>query len=157
MSFIGLRQRLAGQRQLLVNFASLSSINLLNMLAPVIVIPWLLHTLGVRQYGVIALHQYLGQFVLMLVDFGFNTWSVNEVAGRTDDRAGLARLVGSIYLIKLALSGLVVLAIAVLTLMPQWADAAGLSLPLLAAFAAVGVVNSFYPGWLFQGLERIHA
>ncbi len=125
MSFIGLRQRLAGQRQLLVNFASLSSINLLNMLAPVIVIPWLLHTLGVRQYGVIALHQYLGQFVLMLVDFGFNTWSVNEVAGRTDDRAGLARLVGSIYLIKLALSGLVVLAIAVLTLMPQWADAAG--------------------------------
>lgn len=142
---------------MLLNFVSLSSINLLNLLAPVIVIPWLLHTLGVRLYGVIALHQYLGQFVLMWVDFGFNTWAVNEVAGRAQDRRALAALVGSIYLLKLALCAVVVLAFGVLALNPRWVAAAGLNLPLLAAFAALGALNSFYPGWLFQGLERIHA
>lgn len=148
---------LGRNRQLLANFASLSSVNLINLAAPLAIIPWLLHTLGVQQYGMVALHQYMGQFVLMLVDFGFPTYCVNEVAARVGDRVALARFVGSVYLVKLGLAALALLGVLTLAMSPGLAQLTGLSSPMLAGFAAVGIVSSFYPSWLFQGLERIHA
>lgn len=148
---------LSGNRQLLANFASLSSVNLINLAVPIVTIPWLLHTLGVQQYGMVALHQYMGQVVLMLVDFGFPTYCVNEVVTRTGDRMALTRFVCSVYMVKFTLAALALTVVLVLAMSPTLAGLTGLSFPMLAGFAGVGIVSSFYPNWLFQGLERIHA
>jgi PST family polysaccharide transporter len=48
------------------------------------------------------------------------------------------------------------LAVLTLTLFPALSQLTGLSAPMLAGFAVVGTLNSFYPTWLFQGLERMH-
>jgi len=144
-------------RQVFVNFFSLSTVNLINLVLPFIVIPWLLHVLGVELYGQVALYQYVGQFVLMFVDFGFPIYCVREVASRIGDRHELAGFIGSVFFLKILLSLFVVFVFVLVVLLQDFFIQNEISLSLLAGFIFVGALSSFYPSWFFQGLEKMHA
>lgn len=141
--------------QLLKNFTFLSVINLINLVAPLIIIPWLIHKLGLAAYGVIAFHQYFGQFVLMFVDFGFPIYAVNEVAYRRNSKEDLASFLYSAYIIKLVLALTTIIVAASLIAFDQANQSLGISPGLLAGFVANAILTSLYPGWFFQGIERI--
>ncbi len=141
--------------QLLKNFTFFSIVNLINLIAPLIIIPWLIHKLGLSAYGVIAFHQYFGQFVLMLVDFGFPIYAVNEVASRRNSKEDLARFLYSAYFIKLVLALATIIVAAIIIASDQASDALGISSVLLAGFVANAILTSLYPVWFFQGIERI--
>jgi polysaccharide transporter, PST family len=141
--------------QLIKNFTFLSAVNLINTIAPLAIIPWLIHQLGISEYGTIAFHQYFGQFVLMFVDFGFPMYAVNEVARRRDNKKDLARFLYSAYFIKLALMLIAISVAASIIISDQASTALGISSVLLAGFVANAILTSFYPSWFFQGIERI--
>lgn len=141
--------------QLLKNFTFLSVVNLINLVSPLIIIPWLIHKLGLSAYGVIAFHQYFGQFVLMLVDFGFPIYAVNEVASYRNNKEDLARFLYSAYFIKLVLALAAISVTATIIGSDQATEALGISSVLLAGFVVNAILTSLYPGWFFQGIERI--
>jgi O-antigen/teichoic acid export membrane protein len=142
------RSKLAG------SYLSLSSVTALNVLFPLILIPYLIHVLGIGGYGTLAFHQYLSQFALVLLDFGFPLYAVPEVARRTGDAHALSRFVFHVYMIKVGLLGLLAFGVIVLLLLKKIGFVAGISSALTLGFFAVATVNSFAPTWLFQGLER---
>lgn len=141
--------------QLIKNFTFLSAVNLINLVAPLVIIPWLIHKLGLSAYGVIAFHQYFGQFALMLVDFGFPLYAVNEVASRRNRKEDLTRFLCSAYFIKLGLAMTAIIVVATIICSDQVSQALGISSGLLAGFVANAILTSLYPGWFFQGIERI--
>lgn len=141
--------------QLLENFTYLSAINLINLITPLAIIPWLIHQLGISAYGTIAFHQYFGQFVLTLVDFGFPIYAVNEVASRRNSKENLARFLYSAYFIKLGLALAAICFAATIIASDHASEALDISLVLLAGFVANAILTSLYPGWFFQGIERI--
>ncbi|MGV1045289.1 oligosaccharide flippase family protein [Limnohabitans sp.] len=141
--------------QLLKNYISISIVNLINLVAPLVIIPWLIHKLGLSAYGVIAFHQYFGQFVLVLVDFGFPMYAVSEVASRRNNNDDLTRFLWGAYIIKLGLAVIAIIAAATIIASDQASQALGISSVLLAGFVANAILTSLYPGWFFQGIERI--
>lgn len=141
--------------QLFKNFSSLSAVNLINLVAPLIVIPFLINKLGLVGYGSIALHQYIAQFVMVLVDFGFPIYCVNEVAKRATNSDTLAKFVCSVYLIKIFIASVLLLATYFLFVL-DLSNKAGVVDSLAFLFVFVGIANSFFPNWFYHGIEKIH-
>jgi len=142
------RSKLAG------SYLSLSSVTALNVLFPLVLIPYLIHVLGIQGYGTLAFYQYLSQFVLVLLDFGFPLYAVPEVARRGQDVRALSCFVFQVYTIKIGLFGFVAFSVAIVLLLGKTGVVASVSPELTLGFFFVTTLNSFAPTWLFQGLER---
>lgn len=129
---------------------------MISLLFPIITIPYLIKTLGAANYGLLAYHQYLGQFVLVVLDFGFPLYAVSEVARRSEEPEALGTFLSDVYLVKLAVLGLALLALGVAIGMSRIFQWNGISGWLLVAFAGAAAFNSFAPTWLYQGLDTLH-
>jgi O-antigen/teichoic acid export membrane protein len=128
-------------------------VNFINLALPLLTIPYLISTLGTHGYGVLAYHQYLGQFALVVLEFGFPLYAVSEVARRCEDSRALGRFIADVYLIKLAVAGLTALGLALVVGVANFLKLEGLSVPLLCVFVLTAAFNSFAPTWFFQGLD----
>jgi len=141
------------KNKILQNFSSLTVVNLVNLLLPIITIPYLIKTLGATNYGLLAYHQYLGQFILVVLDFGFPLYAVSEVARRAQEPIALGGFVMDAYIVKLFVLLLVLIVVALVSVASKFFEWKSLSVWLLIAFSGVAIFNSFAPSWLFQGLD----
>lgn len=140
------------RRKLLGNIFWLYSLQGLNYLVPLAVLPYLVRVLGVERYGLIAFAQAFAQYFVILTDYGFNLSATRRIALLRDDREQVSDLYWSVLLIKcvLMLLGAIVLAALVITLPRFRADA------LLYVIAYIAVLGSaLFPIWLFQGMEQM--
>lgn len=122
-----------------------------NYLAPLLVWPYLMAVLGVEQFGVFSFGIALAQYLMLLVDFGFNLTATKQIAlarGNDTETNRLFTATMSAKLLLLALSGLVVLA---LSAVPRFA------MYRLMMWITWGMVvgNTFSMFWLFQGTGKI--
>lgn len=91
----------------------------------------------------------------MLVDFGFPMYAVNEVASCHNKKENLTRFLWGAYIIKLGLALAAISVAATIIASDQAREALGISSVLLSGFVANAILTSLYPGWFFQGIERI--
>jgi PST family polysaccharide transporter len=138
------------------NFTSLTAVNFINLALPLLTIPYLIKTIGSLNYGVLAFHQYLGQFALVVLEFGFPLYGVSEVARRHEDRKSLGRFMADVGIIKLVVLAFVLLALAVVIAMSGVLGWKSVHAPMLCAFVAAAALNSFAPIWFLQGLDMSH-
>jgi O-antigen/teichoic acid export membrane protein len=146
-----LAQRLFASR-LARNAAALYSVQGLQYLIPLITLPWLVRALGTEGYGLMNVAAAFGGYLQVLCDYGFQLSASRAVAVRRDDRAYVSEQVAATLQAKLllALAGAAAAA-AVLALSPVHREHA----LLLALGAAGSLLASFFPSWLFQGMERM--
>ncbi len=130
----------------------LYSLQGLNYLVPLAVLPYLVRILGVERYGLIAFAQAFAQYFVILTDNGFNMSATRRIAVIRDNPEEVSRLYWSVILIKSGLMfiGVVVAALLVATV-PRFRSNAE-----LYAIAYVAVLGSvLFPVWLFQGMEQM--
>src|SRR5262245_38599098 len=65
---------------LVQNAAALYGVQVGRKIAPLIVVPYLARTLGVAGWGMVAFAQSLGEFIVLIIEFGFNLSATREVA-----------------------------------------------------------------------------
>lgn len=123
-----------------------------NLLMPVIVIPYLMKTLGATGYGRIGFALSAAQYLIIIIDFGFNLSATKSAALVKDDKEKLTRLFWSVVWVKAALllASLLVL-IAAIYLVPQFETyrlAVWMTIPQI-----VGHTFTFL--WLFQGIGKV--
>lgn len=122
-----------------------------NYLLPLVVWPYLMVTLCADGFGRLGLAMSLAQFMMLVVDFGFNLSATKQVALHAEDRNRLGRIVSS----TLRAKGWLLTACAVLLLgmlcIPQYAPY--YSMCLISFGMVIG--NTFTFQWLFQGLGKI--
>ncbi|CAG2135348.1 oligosaccharide flippase family protein [Cupriavidus plantarum] len=123
-----------------------------NYLFPLVLLPFLGHKLGVREFGVLAYCQALAQYLILLTDYGHNLSATRVVSLRRDDPAAIAEVFSATMLAKLLLLlGAALLMGAALLGLPDLRE----HWTILAA-AFVGVfANAVTPIWLYQGLEKM--
>jgi PST family polysaccharide transporter len=146
----------SSNNQLIRNFTFLSVVHLINIAAPLLIVPYIIYRVGLSAYGLLAFHQYFGQFAFLFIDFGFSVYAVNEVSSLRGNKKKLANFIRSVYLIKIFLALLVIIVVGGILMSSYGGDALGISPVLLAGFVANAILNSFYPAWFYQGSERIH-
>ncbi len=124
----------------------------LNYLVPLAVLPYLVRTLGVERYGLIAFAQALAQYFIILTDYGFNLSATKRVALIHDDRERLADLYWSVIALKLFLMCVgAMFAAAVVFAIPRLrSDAAAYAIAYIAVLG-----SCLFPQWLFQGMEQM--
>jgi O-antigen/teichoic acid export membrane protein len=136
------------------NILALYSVQGLNYLLPLIVLPYLLRVLGPAPYGAIVLAQSLCGYLTIFTDFGFNFSATRAVSLARHDSEALARILWS----TLCAKTLLLLAGAVL-LLPVVLAAPGLRarVALIGACSLQVLGSVLLPQWYLQGLERMRS
>jgi PST family polysaccharide transporter len=67
-------------KTLLENFVSLSALQLIGMLLPLITLPYILRVIGFEKYGIIVFATSLIAYFMALTDFSFQITAVRDVA-----------------------------------------------------------------------------
>ncbi len=143
-----------GARLLMENFASLSAVQVLAYLFPLITTPYLTRALGAERFGAAAsAASFVGLFVY-LTNYGFGISATRQIAIYRNDLQRLSGVAGAVIFLKAALLfvGFGIMALIVATV-PKLRHEAGLYFLMFGTVAG----EMLYPLWLFQGLEKMKA
>lgn len=143
-----------GARLLMENFASLSAVQVLAYLFPLITTPYLTRALGAERFGVAAsAASFVGLF-MYLTNYGFGISATRQISIYRNNLERLCVVAGAVLFLKGALlfAGFSIMALIVATV-PKLQHEAGL---YFLMFGTV-VGEMLYPLWLFQGLEKMKA
>jgi PST family polysaccharide transporter len=146
-----LAARLA-RNQLVQNAAALYGVQVVRKVLPLVIVPYLARVLEPSGWGVMAFTQSLAEFVVLVIEFGFNLSATREIARNRHSTAAcgeiMAGVLGSQFI--LAVCGLLG-AFLVSRAIPVLRD----NPKLLAAGFFYAIAQGFIPLWFFQGLERM--
>ncbi len=124
----------------------------LNYVAPLIVFPYLMMVLGAEKFGYIGFSLSVNQYLMLLVDFGFNLSATKKIAQAKDNPDEINKIFSATLWAKM---GLLLISFIILLifafLIPRFQI---YSTTLLIMFLMV-VGNAFSFIWLFQGLGKI--
>lgn len=137
---------------LLENFISLSSLQLVGMVLPLITLPYILRVLGFENYGIIVFSSTLIAYFTSLTDFSFKLTATRDVAISKHSKIKLSYIYSKVMIIKglfLSLSFLIITLI-VFNYKPFYENRIiyFLTAPILLGHA-------LFPDWFFQGIEKM--
>ena len=140
------------KKRLFSNFASLSVMQTLSFILPLLTMPYLVRILGLEKYGLVIFGQAFAVFFNILVDFGFNLSATREVSIYREDEEILTQIFSSVMTLKFLLiiaSFLLLFPIifAFEKLSNDW------QLYYLSFLAVIG--KAMFPVWYFQGIEKM--
>lgn len=134
------------------NFLSLSSLQLVIMLLPIITLPYVLRILGYEKYGLIALAASLVGYFQSVVDYSFKVTAVRDISvnGYSIKRRNIIySRVMTTKAIFLLLSALIIGAI--LYIYPPFSNEKELF--IYSILSLIGF--ALFPDWFFQGVEKM--
>ncbi len=123
----------------------------LNYIAPLLVLPYLIKVLGAEKFGYIGFSLSVMQYLMLIVDFGFNLSATKRVALAKDNQDELNNIFTSTLYAKAGLLLISFLVLAVFSLIPRFEVYRE---TLFIMFLMV-VGNTFTFVWLFQGMGKI--
>jgi polysaccharide transporter, PST family len=144
----GLHER----RTVLKNFASLTVLQAITYILPIVILPYLFRTIGADKFGLIAFAQAFVQYFMILTDYGFSISATREISLCQNEHAKVSEIFSSVMLTKLALvfASFLILG-SIVYFVPKFRNDW-----LVYAFSFGSIVgNTLFPVWLFQGTEKM--
>jgi polysaccharide transporter, PST family len=136
----------------LQNFFSLSSLQGISYLLPLVILPYLIRAIGPDKFGLIAFAQAFVQYFMILTDYGFSLSATRKIALCQLNKKKTCAIFSSVMTVKLLLSGVsFLILLAVIHLIPKFGR--DWQVYVLSFPAVIG--NSLFPVWFFQGKEKM--
>lgn len=123
----------------------------LNFVAPILVFPYLMVTLGAEKFGYISFSLAVCQYLMLIVDFGFNLSATKRIALAKDNQDDIDRIFSSTMRAKLWLLALSFAILTVIALIPQFR----VYRETMFVMFTIVIANTFSFFWLFQGLGKV--
>lgn len=147
--------RMAGRHErriVLKNFFSLSVLQAITYLLPIIILPYLFRVIGPEKFGLIAFAQAFVQYFMILTDYGFSISATKEISLCQNESIKVSRIFSSVMTAKIGLALVSLLMLGTIVyLVPKFRHD---WLVYVLSFGAV-VGNTIFPVWLFQGTEKM--
>ena len=140
------------KKRLTENFLSLSALQAVNYLLPLITLPYLVRVLGPEKFGLVTFAQAFIMYFVILTDYGFNLSATREVSINREKEGRVAEIFSSVMVVKFLLGTLSLLfLILILIFIPKFRD------DWLVYVFTSGIIlgNILFPVWFFQGMERM--
>ncbi|WP_248104861.1 oligosaccharide flippase family protein [Acinetobacter radioresistens] len=139
-------------RQLAENFFSLSILKVVNLILPLITLPYLIKVLGFHYYGAIILALSLIAYFQALTDYGFNLSATRDVARHRHSQKQLSLIYSKTIWSKIVLlSGSLIFLLLLIYFVPQFKE--DRIIFLLMCLMLIG--NAMFPEWFFRGVEKM--
>jgi len=123
----------------------------LNYLVPILVVPYLMVVLGAEKFGYYGFALAVSQWLLLIVDFGFNLSATKRIALVSDSKEKVSLIFSNVVYAKIGLLLLSFLILLSLMIVPQFVI---YRKAMLLMFTTV-IGNTFFYIFLFQGIGKI--
>lgn len=137
---------------LLHNIVALYGVQIANYIFPLIIIPYLARVLGPIGWGTVAMAQAFGQYIALMVEYGFSLSATREVARARNSLNRREELLAGIMGAKVLLA---FLAVGIAWVASRWVGAFRADPAVLWAGVFWALALAFSPMWYFQGMERM--
>lgn len=136
----------------LENFLSLTTLQGISYILPLVVLPYLVRVIGIEKFGLIAFAQAFVQYFMILTDYGFSLSATRTIALIGEHKKKVNALFSSVMTVKfiLAAASLLIL-LAILKQVPKFRNDAAV---YIFSFGTV-IGNTLFPVWFFQGKEKM--
>lgn len=139
------------RKVVLGNFASLSTLQCINYILPLLVLPYLVRVIGPEKFGLIAFAQAFIQYFMIVTDYGFSLTATRKISLCREGKE-CSEIFSTVMTVKFILSFLSYLVLlALINVIPKFRND---WLLYLFSFGAV-IGNSLFPVWFFQGTEKM--
>lgn len=139
-------------KRFVINVASLFSLNVANMLLPLLTVPYVVRIIGPERLGLLNFSQAFVTYFTLLINFGFDTNAVRTIAAHRDDKALIERVFSEVMAGKALLWVLSTLIFAGISgFVPEFRQ--HWLLHVCTYFGCLGVV--LFPVWLYQAMEDL--
>lgn len=140
------------RKKLVENFFSLSAIQIVNIVLPLITLPYVLRTIGLEKYGSIVFAWSLINYFTSITDFSFKITATRDVSVFRSSKKKLNIIYSKVMIIQSLLQVLsYMIIISVVFLYPPFYENRlifFLTIPFLFG-------NTIFPDWFFQGMEQM--
>ncbi|MDB4083298.1 oligosaccharide flippase family protein [Vicingaceae bacterium] len=143
---------LDGRASVFKNFLALGILQGTNFLIPLIIMPYLVTTIGIENYGIVGIIQALMVYFYSITDYGFLVSATRELATANGNLTKIGEVFNKVFFTKMLL--LVVAALLLALLVFLIPDLTELAFPITLGFAVV-VGQTLLPVWFFQGVEKM--
>lgn len=140
------------EKKILENFSYLSMLQVGRYLIPLIIVPYLIRTIGSELYGLVIFAQSVIAYFVLLVDYGFNLTGVREVSIHRDDINKLSSIVSGILIIKLSFF---IFSSVVLIVIASFINIINENIYLFTFTLWMCLYEVVFPKWYFQGIEKM--
>lgn len=146
-----MKQRLKQHQQLLENILSLSVLQVLNIVLPLITLPYLMTVVGKGNYGAYAVAFSMVNYITLVSAYGFGFSATKQISQHRDDIRTVSKIFSSVLVAKMFLAIISALPFLVISFF-----AFGAKYSLMVALG-LGIVlgELLNPVWLFQGMENM--
>lgn len=139
-------------KTLLGNFLSLSALQFVGIILPLIILPYLIRVIGFSKYGIVVLAFSLISYFQSVTDYSFKITATRDVALFKNSPQKLNLIYSKVLIVKaifISFSCLIITSI-VLLYPPFYEERRifFLSMPLLLGYG-------IFPEWFFQGIEKM--
>jgi polysaccharide transporter, PST family len=140
------------RRALVANTGTLFGAQLIAMVAPLLTVPYLARTLGPDGWAPVVFAQALGNWLVVLLDYGFDLAGPRAVAQARTRLETMSDVVAQVQGAKLLLvPAAVLITVAAFAIVPSMRD----GVRLLAWTLVFAVCRGLNPFWFFQGIEEV--
>jgi PST family polysaccharide transporter len=148
----GIKRIIKQYPRLVENFFSLSALNAISFLVPLITVPYLTRILGPEKFGLVSFGLVVMQYFIILTSFGFAFSATQQISIHRDNRQKVSDIFSAVISFKLLLTLLSGLILLVLILTVEQ-----FSKDYLVFVFSFGIVigDALLPVWLFQGMEKM--
>jgi PST family polysaccharide transporter len=134
------------------NFGYLTLLQVFNMALPLLTYPYLVKVLGPETYGMVIYSQAIMGYLVVFVNFGFNSTATREISVYRSDSEKISEIVSSVYIIKgilFSISALILfITLSFLNLSRDFTLLFYLTLWMC-------LYEFLFPLWYFQGTEKM--
>jgi PST family polysaccharide transporter len=119
---------------------------------PIIILPYLMRTIGPAKFGLITFAQAFVQYFMILTDYGFSLTATKKLAVCQNQKQKTCSIFSSVFTVKIILSATSFLILAaIINIFPRFRN------DWLVYFLSFGAVigNTLFPVWFFQGQEKM--
>lgn len=144
--------KLKNYSTVLKNCTYLSLLNGLNIVLPLLVIPYLTNVIGASHYGVYAYILVLVQNINVITQFGFQFTATKKIAQNRDDKLFVEQYCSNVLFARFLIASFCV---ALLFAVSRWALDTDDRMFMFLTSLGIIYGDVFIPTWLFQGMERM--